>query len=272
LRWLFVRVGIAGLIGIFIALLVVAALLLSLALTLDSARPGVGFLTLWKEELMVLLSLPVEGPAANRGSGVAQSVAIAAGLIALILPALYVGAIVFRLFIHPSVFVFRSKIALLTTPETFRGELSDDGHVLAVRMYNASRMRALDVRFQVVHQHWFQTAEGPIVRNIAVDLANPDWPMADRHVPYTLFVRLAHGDVTGDGAHLALRAIKGRAVDSRDRLVVHVLGTMPEVGESFVERHAFDLSSSVTDEGYGGVDIQYGTRSRTWGGWERFDA
>jgi hypothetical protein len=272
LRWLFVKVGIPGLIAIFVALMVVAALLLTLVLTLATARPGVGFFTVWKDELMILLSLPVDGPAANRGSGVSQGVAVAAGLLAVILPALYVGAIVFRLFIHPNVFVFRRKIALLPSPETFSGELARDGHVLAVRVYNGSRMRALDLRFQVIHQHWLDSGDGSIVRNIAVDLANPDWPMADRHVPYTLFVCLVAGDVQTEDDHLVLRAIKGRPIDARDRLVVHILGTMPEVGESFVERHAFDLASAVTDERWGGVDIAYGSHSGSWRGWDRFDA
>lgn len=42
-------------------------------------------------------------------------------LLGLILPALYVGAVVFRLFVHPRALVFRGKIALLPSPATFRG-------------------------------------------------------------------------------------------------------------------------------------------------------
>ena len=271
LRWIFVKVGILGLLGIFVALLVFAAAVLALALTLDSARPGAGFLELWKDELMVLLSLPIEAPAANEGSGVSQGVAVAGGLLAVILPALYIGAVVFRLFVHPTTFVFRRTIALLPSPDTFKGELDDDGHVLAIRTYNASRMRALDVRFQAVHQHWYEAPEGPIVRNIEMELVNPNWPMADRHVPYTVFARLCRGDVGIKADRLELQAIKGQPLQPRDRIVVHVLGTLPELGETFVERHAFDLSDSVTDEPYGGVHIEYGADSKTWRGWAGFD-
>ncbi|HEY2717767.1 MAG TPA: hypothetical protein VGI73_16265 [Solirubrobacterales bacterium] len=271
LRSLFVKIGTPTLIAILLGLMVGAALLFALVLALASARPGAGFFTVWKDELMILLGLPVDGLAANRGSGVAQGVAVAAGVLALILPALYVGAIVSRLFIHPDVFVFRRKIALLPSPETFRDELAQDGHVMAIRLYNGSRMRALDVHFEVVHQHWFDTGSGSIVRNLAVGVANPSWPMADRHVPYTLFACLVDGDVARDDDHLVLRAIKGRAIDPRDRLVVHVLGTMPEVGEAFSERHAFNLAGAVTDESWGGVDVSYGSNPRSWHGWERFD-
>lgn len=136
---MFVRVGIAGLVGIFVLLLVLAAAVLALALTWDPSQSGLGFLALWKNELMTLLNLPVDRAPANRGSDIAQVVAIAGGFVAVILPALYIGAIVFRFFVHPKVFVFRGKIALQKSPSTFVGELDGGGHVLAIRTYNASK-------------------------------------------------------------------------------------------------------------------------------------
>lgn len=271
LRWVFARVGLLGLVAIFVALVALAAAVLALILVLASARGG-GFLTLWKEEGMHLLSLPVDGPAANEGSTTAQAVATAGGFLAVILPALYIGAIVFRVFVHPRVFVFRKKLALQPNPATFRQELAEDGHVLAIRTYNASRIRALDVRFQVVHQHWFQGDDGQVVRNIELQLANPVWPMADRHIPYTLFVCLKAADVAAVDGRLELRALAGREIGPRDRLVVHVLGTTPEFGQTFVERHTFDLAESVSDDPWGGVELEYGSNSKRWQGWDRFDA
>lgn len=271
LRWVFAKVGIPGLIALFVLLLVSAAAILAVALTLDSSRSDAGFLVLWKEELMSLLSLPTKTPAANQGSGLSQAVAVVGGLLSLILPALYIGAVVFRLFIHPKVFVFRRKIALESSPVTFKEEIDEDGHVLAIRTYNASRMRALDVCFKVVHQHWFEDEGGSVVRNFNVGLANANWPMADRHVPYTLFVELLPGDVAAEDGHLRLLAIEGRTFHEKDRLVVHVLGTMPELGETFVERHAFELPSAVSDESWRGIQIEYGANSRTWSGWDGFD-
>ena len=271
LRWIFVKVGLVGLIAIFVALLALAAGLLALILTISSARPGIGFLALWKDEAMLMLNLPVDGPAANQGDAVAQAVAVAGGFLAVILPALYIGAIVFRIFVHPKVFVFRRKLALLPNPATFEGELDEDGHVLAIRTYNASRMRALDVRFQVIHQHWIEADEGSVVRNVEVRLANPRWPMADRHVPYTLFVCLGANDVERDDGSRELRAIGGRPIASRDRLVVHVFGTTPELGQEFVERHTFDLSSTVSGDAWRGIRLEYGSDSRQWQGWDQFD-
>jgi hypothetical protein len=221
---------------------------------------------------MALLGLPIDAGPANGGSAFSQAVRMAQGLLALILPALYVGAVVFRLFIHPNIFVFRETLALVPSPETFRGELDKDGRVLAVRVYNASRMRALDVRFSVVHQHWFGSGPQSVVRNISVAVANPSWPMADCHVPYTFFVPLKDGDVTDTANGPRLEKIEGRPINSRDRLVVHVSGSMPDVGETFVERHAFDLLGAVTAEPYGLIHIEYGKDSLSWGGWDGFDA
>lgn len=269
LRWLLVRLGILGLIISFVVLLAVLAALLALVLLGESSRAGTGFFELWRDEAMALLGLTVEGPAANTGSGINQTVALVQGLLALVVPALFIGAIVFRLFIHPRVFVFRDKIALMASPPTFQGELDEDGHVLAIRVYNASRMRALDVRFTVVHQHWFGTGTDSVVRNIPVEVANPAWPMADSHVPFTFFVPLRSGDVDEDGRRLL--GIQGRSVNTRDRLVVHVCGSMPEVAETFVERHAFELPAEVSDEPYGLVDVEYGRNSRSWRGWDEFD-
>src|SRR5215218_8801364 len=234
-RWLLVRLGLPGLTLAFIGLLALLAALLALLLAIDGGGAG-EFLDLWRDEAMALIGLDISGPAANHGSWVREGIEIVQGLVALILPALYVGAVVFKLFVHPRVFVFRSKISVEPSPETFSGELAEDCHVLSFRVYNASMMRALDVRFLVVHQHWIGEGEKSIVRNIPVDVANPNWPMADCHVPYTFFVPLEPDDVADGGGGLRLMKIHGREIGSRDRLVVHVSGSMPDVAETFVER------------------------------------
>jgi len=270
LRWLLVRLGLFGLTVSFIGLLALLAAVLALVLSLDGDGTS-GFFALWRDEAMALLGLNVDGPAANQGSAVRETVEVAQGLVALILPALYVGAVVFKLFVHPRVFVFRSKVGVEPNPATFSEELGADGHVLAFRVYNASRMRALDVRFMVVHQHWFGEGPKSVVRNIPVDVANPNWPMADCHVPYTFFVPLKHGDVVEGGNGLRLVRIHGREIGSRDRLVVHVSGSMPDVAETFVERRAFDLPEALTDRAWGRIHLRYGTSSKSWEGWENFD-
>jgi len=271
LRFLLVRLGLPGLTAAFVGILALLAAILALVLTLDGGGSS-GFFPLWRDEAMALLNLDVGGAPANEGSALRQAVEVAQGLLALILPALFVGAVVFKLFIHPRVFVFRPKVSVEPTPKTFSGELDDDGHVLAFRAYNASKMRALDVRFLVVHQHWFGEGKDSVVRNIPVKIANPNWPMADCHVPYTFFVPLEPGDVVENGSGLRVAKIHGREVNARDRLIVHVSGSMPEVAETFVERRAFDLPAALTSRPWGRIHLRYGTNSKTWGGWDEFDA
>ncbi len=47
---------------------------------------------------------------------------------------------------------------------------------------------------------------------------------------------------------------------------------MPEVAETFVERRAFDLPDALTDRSWGRIHLQYGENSKTWRGWDEFDA
>lgn len=271
LRFLLVRLGLPGLTAAFVGLLALFAAALALVLVLDGDGSS-GFFPLWRDEAMALLGLDVGGVPANQGSTLREVVEVAQGLLALILPALFVGAVVFKLFIHPRVFVFRPKVSVEPSPKTFSGELDADGHVLAFRAYNASKMRALDVRFLVVHQHWFGEGKSSVVRNIPIEVANPNWPMADCHVPYTFFVPLEAGDVVASAQGLRLEKIHGREINPRDRLIVHVSGSMPEVAETFVERRAFDLPTALTTRPWGRIHLRYGTNSRTWEGWDEFDA
>ena len=272
LRHFLVRYGPLRLTAIFIVLLAAVAALLALGLTIDSGEWS-SFPGLWRDEGMALLGLTIKAPDANTGSGLSQAIRALQGLLGLILLAIYTAVIVFRLFIHPKVFVFREKITVQAAPKTFRGELPEDGHVLAIRLYNASPMRALEVEFSAIHQRWFGTDRNAVVRNVPLPLANGSWPMADRPVPYALFVELKAGDVVGEeGGGLRLVTIQGEAIDANDRLVVHVCGSMPDVGETFIERHAFDLASAVTDEPYGPISLDYYENPKTWDGWENFDA
>jgi hypothetical protein len=273
LRHFLVRYGPLRLTAIFILLLVMVAALLALGLAIDSGDRG-SFFGLWRDEGMALLGLTIKAPDANTGSIVSQAIRTLQGLLGLILLAIYTAVIVFRLFIHPKVFVFRERITVQPAPrETFKGEFDRNAYVLAIRLYNASSLRALEVEFNVIHQRWFGSAENSVVRNVPLPVANPNWPMADRPVPYTLFVQLKVGDVVQDGDRLLLETIQGEEFSENDRLVVHVCGSMPEVGKTFIERHAFELPEAITDERYGVIRLNnYHADPRTWGGWEGFDA
>jgi hypothetical protein len=71
---------------------------------------------------------------------------------------------------------------------------------------------------------------------------------------------------------LRLDKIHGRKITDQDRLVVHVSGAMPDVAETFVERQAFELTEALTDQPWGRIHLSYGTASKSWAGWDGFDA
>src|SRR5690348_15817111 len=93
-RWLLVRLGLPGLTLAFVGLLALLAAVLAVFLALDGGGAG-GFLELWRDEAMALIGLDISGPAANQGSWLREAIEVLQGLLALILPALYVGAVVF---------------------------------------------------------------------------------------------------------------------------------------------------------------------------------
>ena len=273
LRWYLSRFGPIRLTLIFMLLLAAVAALLALVLTIDSGDWS-SFKWLWRDQGMALLGLPVDALDANTGYFLSQAVRTLFFFNDTATTEIYTAVIVFRLFIHPKVFIFREKITVQPSPkETFRGELDRNGYVLAIRVYNASPLRALEVEFSAIHQRWFGSDAKSVVRNVPLPVANPNWPMADRPVPYTLFIKLKASDVVKDEDELRLETIQGEDYNrEKDRLVVHVCGSMPEVGKTFIERHAFDLRTAITDEPYGRIDLRYGEDERTWVGWERFGA
>jgi hypothetical protein len=69
------------------------------------------------------------------------------------------------------------------------------------------------------HLRWLlvRLGDDPVVRNIPVEVANPNWPMAD-------------------------------------------------------ERQAFELPRALTDRPWGRMHLRYGSASKTWAGWDAFDA
>jgi hypothetical protein len=194
---------------------------------------------------------------------------ILAASMGLVLPGLFLGSVVFRLLVSPKIFVFRRMITLMEPPGAFR-VAAPGSHVLAVRGYSATRLKLLDLRFSAIFQH-----DDPQQRAVRINrplpVLNPRWPLADRHVPYTLFIPLHAGDVTAAGKRPALRSIEQMPIGPTDTLVIHVSGRIPALGGEFVERHTFSPSEHVSDEAYGDVTVFYDQPSRQWRGWPGFE-
>ena len=181
----------------------------------------------------------------------------------VVVPAIFLGTIVFRLLVVPEVFVFRNRIALAGDPAS--------GRHLAIRLYAGTRLRLLDVRCNVELHVETTAADGSITaRYHELEAENESWPLAHRHIPFTVRVPLLHTDVVEEDARPRLVAIRGHTVSDGDFLMVTVTARVPELGTDSTESHVFRVPGEVSARPYASVRTRPGSISDA-DGWPDFD-
>ncbi|MDQ5894771.1 MAG: hypothetical protein QG596_1032 [Actinomycetota bacterium] len=183
------------------------------------------------------------------------------GLGSLSLPALFLGAIVFRLFVRLRVFVLRDQPLL--TRKQVRGV---EGWYLAVRMYSSTTIVVVDIDFKVYLR--MEYPERFLLANEEVRVANSSWPIADTHVPFTLYLPLDDDDLD---ASKRLVSIQGHRLESCANLVVHIRGAAPQLASEFNESHLLEIPVGLTPSDFYDVDVLYDGRGVDWNGWDQFE-
>jgi hypothetical protein len=273
LRYELARHSLVELVLLFVALLVVLSLFLGVAyLATRAPSEPRSLLHWWHEAFMVLTTIPLADGTAETDDvarRVVQAVTATAGLV---LPALFLGSIVFKLLLAPNVFVFRKQIALLDNPAG-HDAVPPHGRHLAIRVYSATRLQLLDLRAKVVVQlHSEVSGAGVVAGFREIEVLNPAWPVGQKHLPHTLRVLLEPGDTADVDGEPVLTKICDHAIKTGDRLLVQITGTTPDLGTTFVESHTFLLPDCVTSMPFGPIDAKEGVDSRDWAGWPEFDA
>lgn len=227
-------------------------------------------------------------------------VPILAGVIRMLLHAVLLGVVVFKLLVPQKLFVFRKRFFVRRNA---KGEWE-----LLIRLYNATAAELVDLSFEAfVRTPTLADARPPdpstparhqslkvvpFVSNASVVLdAKKDWPISIKHVPYSLPVPLEPGDVCGSGPNVFLRRIQGHSITpmgmTADKgeafLVVIARGRVPSLGSEFIDTHWFQLSGEERARDYefgdfhdvmvqpGSKPRQAGGRSKDWDGWNAFD-
>ncbi len=183
------------------------------------------------------------------------------GLGSLLLPALFLGAIVFRLFVRLRVFVLRGK-PLLTHTEV-RGQ---KGWFLAVRLYSSTTIVVVDIDFKIYLR--MENPERHLLRNEEVEVANPTWPIADTHIPFTIYMPLREGDLSRDKR---LVSVQGHALDNCANMVIHIRGAAPQLASEFNESHLIAVPTDLKPANFVDVDVLYDGRGVEWAGWDQFE-
>ena len=226
---------------------------------------------------------------------------ILAGVIRMLLHAVLLGVVVFKLLVPQKLFVFRKRFFVRRNA---KGEWE-----LLIRLYNATAAELVDLSFEAfVRTPTLADARPPdpseparqqslkvvpFVSNNSVELdaRKKDWPISIKHVPYSLPIPLEPGDVCGSSSNEFLRRIQGHAITpmgmTADKgeafLVLIARGRVPSLGSEFVDTHWFQLSGEEHAREYEFGDfhdvmVQPGSKPRTaggrsqdWEGWKEFD-
>jgi hypothetical protein len=254
--------GLAQLIAALAALLLAAGLLAGAAFELTESRgDDRSLLEWWTAGFTGLATGNTPGSSgADSGSRDVVNAAVAFG--GVVIPALFLGAILFRVLVVPEVFVFRNRIALVGEPSA---------RCLAIRLYAATRLRLIEVRCSVELHVETTAPDGSIeARYHELEVRNESWPLAHRHIPFTVEVPLLDGDVDEREGDPRLAAIRGHRVKPGDFLMVTMTARVPELGGETSEAHVFRIPEEVSTRPYTGV------RTRPWSvsdaeGWADFD-
>ncbi len=243
LRSALAQITFRGLILYFVAGVLIGGLVLGSGFWITRAGgEPVSLLHWWRVGSMTLTTFPIDGTFASVDPSVGRLfVEAVASIAGVVFPALFFGAIVFKFFVAPELFVFRRQISVQQNPSD-HDLLPADGFNLAIRLYSSTDLQLLDVNCSLMLCLERPTAgAGVVYRYRRVTPLNPHWPVADTHLPHTLRVQLENSDVqTADGA-LKLVAVQGHTLRADDQLYILLSGATPELGTEFTERHCFDV-------------------------------
>ena len=269
--------GLLRLLGLFVAGVVAIAALIGLAYWLTSSQHSFWFW--WRQSLLALAG----GPAAP-GLDLADTsfhaiLQMVTAVLAVILPGLALGMIVFKAFVGRDIFTVRKHLSLMNAAQV-RGaareqldEFECGDQCLAIRLYSSTRLNLDDVRFWLTARIRTRNAEGiRSVANHGLKLCKASWPIALRHVPYTLYVPLRDDDVYKhpESETLQLVGIQGHALGEQCDLLLQISGSVPELNQQFFEAHWFEAPSAVSNDPYGEIDVDHDQPSLAWKGWDKF--
>lgn len=255
----------------FVGIVSFVSLLLALGFSVTNEAPdSPSLLEWWKDLALTLLAFPTEQTLAS-GVGTDRAILqLTAATAGVVLPALFVGAIVLKLFISPPLFTMRNKVVAMPNDED-DPRLDAGGYHIAARGYSSTRFDLLDVTFTAIIRFERRESNGTIALiHRELTTANPHFAVSQSHVPYTLAIPIADGDWAGrPGGDLA--RLQGFPVGPGTDLIVMVKGSMPELSSEFTEAHHFPLPADLSGTPYAGISIDYTRPSNEWEGWDGFD-
>jgi hypothetical protein len=258
------------LVEFLVTVAVLAALLAAGYALTDGRGADLSYPRWWMELFLALLSFPSDAVLSARAATDRGALQVVTAVGGLVVPALFVGGVVLKLFISPDLFTVRNRVALLpNAPDDPR--LEPGGHHLAVRGYSSTPFRLLGVTFSAILRFEQRDDDGnALLVHRELRVANPSYAIAYSHVPYTLSVPIADDDWDADHDG-ELARLQGFPLGSAPVLIVLISGQIPELSSDFTESHEYPLRERLSRRQYAGLAVDFGRPATEWAGWEDFD-
>jgi len=258
----------ATLVLIYILCTTVIALFLGLAyLFTANAESNVPFYKWWLYSFLQLYDYELPTVKVNYDS--AQIIlSTISQILKIILPSIFLGAVIFKFFIMPKVFTFRKKCSVFYDPD--RKEM-----LLVVRAYSSTKLILLDAKFTPIARipRSRKGTGKKYVESCYLKSDLDNWAIAITHVPRTLYIPLIDGDVIEQGSAKRLFRLQGNEFEHELRLLIVISGKIPELGTEFIEHHWYTLPTDIDWSKFQEIDVSYepSSNSRKWRGWDNFD-
>lgn len=226
---------------------------------------------------------------------------IIAGFLRVVLQALLLGTIVFKLLVPQQLYTFRRRLLV-------RRDKNGCWQAV-VRLYNSTRLEVVDLTFETFlrtpmmknldtlptgnRRNELETL-APFVKNTKIEIQEPkkEWPISITYIPYSLAIPLNDADVCYYRGKPVLRSLQGATVTPQgiDRyrgqsfLTVILRGHIPSLATDLVETHWFQLSGGTQRQ----IECEFGTfhdvyvvpgshpkraggKPHSWLGWKEFE-
>lgn len=213
--------------------------------------------------------------------GANRVVTFTVGLIAFLLPPLFLGVVVFKFFTIDPI-QFRSKISLT---------LYFGSPVLAARFYNRLPVELYDLSIRAYLRLPSANLDTPSLQNRPLDLRRPGspdassltedtdeitWPVALRNVPFMLRIPLRDErfrlPVSSESRLPQTMTVQGYDFDtSLAEILIYIEGEIPQIGESFTSFYRYRLGAEGEVGRPAQIDVNYLEPPKRWQGWSTFD-
>lgn len=265
LRSLLAHRSLVELVVLFFFVLVVASLVLGLLFEVTDGRGrNRSFWGWWIESFTLLTTIPLSGAVEEGGTHARQLVQAAGAFGGVVLPALFLGAVVFKFFVAPEVYVVRDKAALLRT--------DDGGWELRIRLYSATRLWLIEVCATAELHAEVLGAHERVARYHELRVTNSTWPLTATHIPFSVRIPLDRGDVTASDTEPELVRVQGIPVQPLDFLMLTIRARAPELAGDLAETHVFAIPDDISTAAPVPITPVPWADAATWEGWPDFDA